>query len=47
MVGSSLTWLDDEIESLKRNEDIPDSEVPLAHTCRSLGSPSYRKLFAR
>ena len=47
IVGSSVTWLDDEIESLIRNEYIPDGEFRLDQACRSPDSRSYRKPSAK
>ena len=43
IVGPSLTWLDDEIESLIRGENILYSEFPLDQACRPPDSRWYRK----
>jgi len=42
--GSSLTWIDDEIESAIGNEHVPDGEYPPDQTCRSLDSLLCRRL---
>ena len=48
IVGSSRTWIDDEIESAIGNGHVPDREYPMGLlTCRPLGSLLCRRLFAK
>ena len=46
IVGSSVTWIDDEIHSAIGNEHVPDGEYPVDQMCRSLDSLLYHRLSA-
>jgi len=43
IVGSSLTWIHHEIESIIGNEHVPDPEYPTDQTYRSLDSLLFRR----